>query len=446
MQLDIIAKAVNGTLEGKSLQFTKLSTDSRQIAPDSLFIALQGENFDGHRFIAQAIQNGANAVIAERAKSPNIPPQVSVIWVENTIQALGKLANLWRNQFDIPMIGITGSCGKTTVKTMLGSILAQVGNTLVPQSSFNNQFGLPFSLLKLNTSHRYAVLELGTNGFGEIKQLTSILSPTHAMITNVRPAHLAGLKTVENIAKEKGAIYEGLRVNGTAIINQDEPYFNDWRKSLNQQSLVTFGLQRGDIHAEQVTQSIEQSRFMLNTPNGRIEIILPAPGVHNVMNALSAAAAAVSLGVALEVIQAGLRAFQGVSGRLRKLQSSRGACVIDDCYNANPASFKAAIDVLSQASGEKILVMGDMGELGSESERFHQEIGGYAKAKGIDQIYAVGRFSAFAGKAFGKGAIVFENKQALVNALTPKLNAETTVLVKGSRSAKMEDILTAIVP
>ena len=445
--LEQVAAVMQGTLTGSNLPFTQLSFDTRTLIPGSMgaiFIALKGASFDGHDFIPEAIEKGVSAVIAEKSKMVGIDLKIPVISVDDTTKALGKFAHIWRSQFNLPVIGITGSCGKTTVKAMLGSILSLVGNTLVPESSFNNQFGLPFSLLKLTRDYQYAVMEIGTNGFGEIETLTKILSPTHAIITNVQPAHLAGLKSVEHIAKEKSDIYKYLRSNGTAFINADQPYAESWRTALTSQKVVTFGLQHGDVTAIDIDLAFDSTRFTLKTMNEQIPVTLLVPGLHNVMNALAAASIAIQLQIELKYIVEGLRTFTGVKGRLKRFKTTQGSCVIDDSYNANPASFKAAIDVLSKADGNKIIVMGDMGELGAESHQYHAEIGRYAKTQGINRLFTVGGLSQQAASQFGHGAIVFENKKALIEALTPALDASTTVLVKGSRSARMEEILTAI--
>lgn len=445
MKLEDLAQAMHGTLTGSNIHYTEISSDTRTLKSGTIFIALKGEAHDGHDFIDAAIQNGAHALIVNKNTSKAKDVKVPVIWVEDTTIALGLFAHFWRNQFKIPMIGITGSCGKTTVKSMLGTILELEGPTLVPQSSFNNHFGLPFTLLKLNKDHQFAVLEIGTNHFGDIEYLSTLLSPTHSLITNINPAHLAGLKTVENVAVEKGDIYKYLRPDGVAIINADEKYVDLWRSALNGQRVLSFGLRNADITAVDIVSDFESTHFTLKILDETVAVKLQVPGIHNVVNALAAASVAVSLNIDKDIIAMGLESFAGVKGRLKRLRTQQGTCLIDDSYNANPASFRAAIDVLSCAQGNKILVMGDMGELGDSSQDFHAEIGQYAKARGIDQLYAIGKLSHFAALKFGEGAKEFEDKKALVSDLTPLLDSKTTVLIKGSRSTKMEEVLAALV-
>lgn len=444
MHLSQIAKAIDGTLSGQDIAFSQLASDTRKLEQGTVFIALKGESFDAHDFIEQAIEKGAAAIIAEKSKVTKELP-VPTLWVKDTTLALGKLAHFWRMQFDIPVIGITGSCGKTTVKSMLGEVLSLVGPTLVPEGSFNNQFGLPFTLLQLKPSHQFGILEIGTNGFGEIAYLTQMSSPTISTITNVNPAHLQGLKTLDNVAQEKGDIYKFLSPNGVAIINQDEPYADLWRNKLSGQPVMTFGLEQADVTAKNLTLKFGQSQFDLMIHGKAYPCQLQVSGNHNVKNALTVAAIATALKISPNIIVKGLSQFTGVKGRLKTHQTSEGVIVIDDSYNANPASLKAAIDVLSQASGDKVLVMGDMAELGDMSENFHREIGHYAKEKGVDRLYAVGQFSQNAIQPFGQGAQHFNDKKALLEALTPTLKPETTVLIKGSRSARMEEVLTALV-
>lgn len=435
---------MDGILIGSDHPYTKLSFDSRTLQAGEIFIALKGETFDGHHFVSQAIEKGAAAVIIAHERLLDTAISIPIIRVDDTTKALGKFAHVWRNRFNIPVVGITGSCGKTTVKAMLSSILSLSGHPLIPEGSFNNHFGLPFSLLKLTSAHQYAVMEVGTNGFGEIEYLTKILSPTHSIITNVQPAHLAGLETLENIAKEKGDIYKYLSTKGTAIINADQPHISLWRSLLTNQKVVTFGLEQADVTATDIQLSLNKAQFKLNIMGHIMPIILCVPGLHNVMNALAAATVAIQLDIPITQIVEGLQSFFGVKGRLNYFKAQRGACIIDDSYNANPASFKAAIDVLAQASGNTVLVMGDMGELGAQSLQYHAEIGQYAFKQGIHQLFAVGDLSQQAVVQFGKGGRAFKDKQSLINALVPALDSNTTVLIKGSRSTRMEDILTVL--
>lgn len=444
MYLDQVAKVLQGTLRGKNLLWTELQSDTRKIMPGQVYIALKGEQFDGHDFLQEAEQKGAGALIAEAKSVQKKSYSIPVVMVEDTTQALGKLAHYWRAQFSIPIVGVTGSCGKTTVKSMIGNILSLAGNTLVSEGSFNNQFGLPFTLLKLNASHQYGVFELGANHLGEIDYLANLLKPTVSLITNVRQAHLAGFKTVQNIAQEKGQIYAHLDPEGTAIFNAEEAYLSEWEELLHHQKKITFGLSQGDVFAQEVVLGLSGSTFVLRSPLEKQKIQLSFPGQHNVMNALAAATVAYALKIPMDCVVEGLETFTGVKGRLKGLRGPQGSWLIDDSYNANPDSFKAAVDVLQQASGQKILVMGDMGELGEKAPAYHQEIGAYAKSKGVDQLLGVGTLSQFALKAFGEGAKGFSDKPTLIAHLTPLLNSKTTVLIKGSRLAGMEEVFHAL--
>jgi len=444
-KLSQIAQSMAGELVGKDDIYTQLSSDTRTLNPGDVYIALKGDSFDGHDFIQQAIEKKAVCIIAQKNKV-KATLSIPVIWVEDTTKALGLLAKYWRAQFDIPVIGITGSCGKTTVKSMLGHVLSLMGETLIPPGSFNNQFGLPFTLLQMNPAHKYAVIEVGTNHLGEIAYLANILQPTISLITNIRSAHLAGFKTKANIATEKGDLYKFLTKNGTAILNQDEPYYEQWLKSLQpEQRHLSFGLQAGDVTADNIQLSFEGAIFDLCYQEKRYSIKLNTTGKHSIYNALAVSCVALSLGVPMEVIVKGLENFQSVKGRLQRHQTASGVTIIDDSYNANPASFKAAIDVLASASGPKILVMGEMGELGKDEAKYHHEIGVLAKSKAIDTILSFGTLTQHTVSGFGEGAKEYQDKSILASDLSKILSKGTTVLIKGSRYTGMEDVLNALI-
>lgn len=487
MRLSEAAKALNGKLRGQDVEFAGVSTDSRSVKPGELFVALRGERFDGHAYARECLEKGAVAVMLdEQGQTESVEP---ALIVNDTRLGLGQLAAYWRGKFAIPLAAITGSNGKTTVKEMLASILrAQAaeemligsqakqvpggdepatrhtelgrrGNgeeanaeivqhaaqlVLSTQGNFNNDIGLPLTLFRLNSTHQFAVIEMGMNHEGEISYLTRLAKPTVALVNNATAAHLGGLGSVEAIARAKGEIFEGLVADGTAIINADDAFADYWRKLAAPRKIVTFGLRnKADVSAG-YTLGTECSEIELRTPQGAIAVTLPVAGLHNVSNALAATAAALAMGVTLPVIAQGLEAFGGVKGRLQRKPGLNGALVIDDTYNANPASMKAAIDVLAARPGTRLLVLGDMGELGDDAAQLHAEIGDYARDVGIDGLYALGELSRGMCKAFGPEARHYDAPESLVADLKALMNSTTTVLVKGSRFMRMERVVGLI--
>jgi len=439
-----LAEILSGRLVGADCSFNAVSSDSRHISAGDLFVALRGENFDGAKFVAGAAQDGAVAALVN-ADSYFADAPCQQILVEDTRLALGQLAAYWRRQFELPVIGITGSNGKTSVKEMLTSILRQqtAGSeaVLATKGNLNNDIGLPLTLLKLCSQHQYAVIEMGMNHPGEIDYLTRIAAPNVALINNAGSAHLAGLGTVESVARAKGEIFAGLSDNGHAIINADDDYADLWRDLATGKSLLTFGLDHpADIHATWQSLSFG-SHINVTSPDGEVAIELKVPGVHNVRNALAATAAALALKIPLKIIAAGLANFAGVAGRLQRKPALRGAVLLDDTYNANPASLHAALAVLAEQGGRKILVLGDMGELGADAAHFHAEIGVEARHLGIDHLLALGDLSSYAVDEFGIGASHFSRLEDLLTQLENYLDTETTVLVKGSRFMKMERVV-----
>ncbi|MDH4233866.1 MAG: UDP-N-acetylmuramoyl-tripeptide--D-alanyl-D-alanine ligase [Gallionella sp.] len=459
MLLSQAAQVLNGRLAGPDAHFAAVSTDSRKIKAGDLFIALRGEHFDGYEFAASAIQAGAAAAMVNadsyEAHSSILSPESSTLIVEDTRIALGQLAAHWRRQFDIPVVAITGSNGKTTVKEMLAGILREAaGNdkaVLATQGNFNNDIGMPLTLLQLNAQHRYAVIEMGMNHPGEIDYLTRIAAPDIALINNAAGAHLEGLGSVEAVARAKGEIFAGLRAHGTAVINADDAYAPLWRSLAGAHQLLEFGLDASaDISGTWLPCMGHMGDYGLKldatAPQGMFAVTLQVPGVHNARNALAATAAACVLNVPLEKIAAGLEKFSGVAGRLQRKAARRGATLIDDTYNANPASVSAAISVLAQTGaakpgGKRILVLGDMGEMGDNAAAFHDGIGSEARRAGIEKLFALGVLSINAVRAFGSGARHFERIEDLQNALEKELDADSIVLVKGSRFMKMERVV-----
>ncbi len=443
MRLSEAALATRGQLIGADVEFCCVGTDSRAIKKGQLFVALKGENFDGHEYAAQSLEQGASAVLVSKAS--NASPAVVV---EDTRLALGDLASHWRAKFDMPVVAITGSNGKTTVKEMLAAILkvatADDASVLATQGNLNNDIGLPMTMLNLGKQHRYAVLEMGMNHTGELSYLSNLAKPNVALVNNAGTAHIGELGSLEAIANAKGEIFEGLADGGTAIINADDVFANLWKNLASKHQQVTFGLKaKADVMAKYELH-VASSDLELIAPNATVKFTLPAPGLHNVSNALAAASAALALNVSLENIATGLSNFAGVKGRLQTKQGFAGAKVIDDTYNANPMSMKAAIDVLKVSAGQRIFVMGDMAELGADAASMHAEIGAYAKTAGIEKFYALGELTKNAVTSFGANAMHFETIEALAESLKNMMNAETTVLVKGSRSMRMERVVDAI--
>lgn len=445
MLLSQAAQVLGAKMVGSDVQFTSVSTDSRKIEAGNLFIALRGENFDGAAFVESAARDGAVAAVIN-ADSFAGPAPCPLLRVEDTRLALGRLAAYWRMQFDLPLVALTGSNGKTTVKEMLAAILREAAgdgeSVLATQGNLNNDIGMPLTLLRLNACHRYAVIEMGMNHAGEIDYLTQIARPDVAVVNNASGAHLAGLGSVEGVARAKGEIFAGLRDNGTAVINADDDYAPLWRKLAGSHATLEFGLgDQPSIHGTWQAREFG-AHVAVFTPHGEFAVDLRVPGVHNVRNALAATAAAVALHIPPEKIAAGLDKFGGVAGRLQRKAGKRGAVLIDDTYNANPSSMRAAIDVLAQAHGERILVMGDMGELGEDAARLHAETGAYARAAGIQRLLALGELSREAVRAFGSGAQHFNDAASLCAVLEREMGQGVTVLVKGSRFMKMERVVS----
>jgi len=443
--LSAIQRAVGGDLCGPDRAIAGVSTDTRTVAPGQLFVALRGERFDGHDFLEQAVAAGAGALLV--TDGARIPAGASALVVADTRLALGRLAAAWRAGFEIPVIAVTGSNGKTTTKEMIAAILRrQYGDTvLATRGNLNNDIGLPLTLLGLAAGQRAAVIEMGMNQPGEIAYLTQIGAPTVAVVTNAQRAHLAGMGDMNQIAREKGSIFAGLGAGGVAVVNADDAYAGLWRRMAGRNPLLTFGIERGaDVRAV-VRQQGLTTLLSLWTPVGQAELKLAVPGRHNARNALAAAAACLAAGIPLAAVVAGLEGFAGLKGRLQRRQGRAGAVVLDDTYNANPDSVRAGIDVLAATIGRKVLVLGDMGEIGEASGQYHDEIGGYAKSQGVDRLLAFGDASQQAVRNFGEGARHFCDIEKLIAAVNKQLGPETTVLVKGSRFMKMERVADAIV-
>ncbi len=442
--LSEVARAVGGRMVGPDQPLTGVSTDTRAIAAGQLFIALRGERFDAHDFLGQAIASGATALMV--ADAARLPSGVPGVVVDDTRLALGRLAQAWRAKFALPVIAVTGSNGKTTTKEMVAAILkVEFGEAvLATRGNFNNDIGLPLTLLGMDASHRAAVIEMGMNHPGEIAYLAPIGAPTVALITNAQRAHLEGMGDLDEVAREKGSIFSGLGDGGIAVINADDAYAAAWCKQAGAHQVRTFAIdQAADVRGSVLQHGLETA-IELSSPEGDASIRLSIPGRHNARNAVAAAAACLAAGIPLSSVVAGLKAFSGVKGRLQRRAGRKGAELLDDTYNANPDSVRAGIDVLAATIGRKLLVLGDMGEIGQASGQYHDEIGGYAKSQGIDRLFALGDASQLAVRNFGEGARHYCNVEKLIAAVDKELGPETTVLIKGSRFMKMERVADAL--
>jgi len=432
-------------------RFESVGTDSRTIVPGQLFVALRGERFDGHDFVETAMAAGAAAVMVDtRWEADRVESNTARIVVDDTRLALGALAAGWRERFDIPLIGITGSNGKTTVKEMCASILRawfeEDDAVLATRGNLNNDIGLPLTLLGLRAHHRAAVIEMGMNHPGEIAMLTGLARPTVALVNNAQRAHLEGMGSLDSVAREKGCIYGGLGVRGVAVVNADDAHADEWlaENEQAQRKTVSFGIKKPAMVRGHCELRGLESMLRIDTPWGQAECVLPMLGIHNALNALAAAAACLSAGAPLAAVTAGLSNCGGVHGRLQRCVGPRGALVLDDTYNANPDSVRAGIDVLVRMSGRTVLVFGDMGEIGETSAQAHAEVGAYAKDKGVGCLYTLGTMSENAASRFGSGGQHFSSVDALLEVLAPSLDAGDTVLVKGSRFMRMERVVKAL--
>lgn len=440
LHLSEAAEVLKARRFGGDVVFRGVSTDTRVLSEGSLFVALSGPNFDGHDYIEQALRKGAVAAAVSRVATERIPQ----IQVENTRLALGELAAHWRRQFDLPLVAVTGSNGKTTVKEMLAAILRRCGSTLVTRGNLNNDIGVPHTLFGLDAEHAYAVLELGANHPGEIAYLTGLVQPTVAVINNAGPAHLEGFGSLEGVASGKGEMFDRAGAATICVINADDKYAALWRTLAGPRPIITFGLEADADVCADWKGDIDSSEIQLHTPRGDALARLALPGRHNVMNALAATAAALAVGIDLEGITGGLGDMQRVHGRWESRPGVKGARIIDDTYNANPASLEAALTLLASTDGEAWLVLGNMGELGASAEKLHREMGKAARCAGVQRLFALGELAALAADTFGEGAAVFTTGDDLADTLRPLLHGGVNVLVKGSRAMRMERVVDAI--
>ncbi|MDE2307833.1 MAG: UDP-N-acetylmuramoyl-tripeptide--D-alanyl-D-alanine ligase [Xanthomonadaceae bacterium] len=441
MRLSTIAVWTHGRLLGVDAEAAGVAIDTRRLKPGDLFVAIKGERVDGHDYLEQAAVRGAvGALVTRRIDSPL--PQVLV---NDGALALGDLASAVRAQRNVRVIGITGSNGKTTVKTLTASILSRQGRTHASSGNQNNELGMPLALLGMPQDTEFAVLEMGAGKPGDIAYLAAIARPDIGLVTLIAPAHLERMGSIEGVAETKGALYQALPGEGIAIINADDGFARFFDGLAGARKVLRFGLDhRADIGADILELRVDGSRFVLSTPIGDAEVSLPLPGRHNIANALAAASIGVALAVPLERIVAGLEQVPGVAGRLRRAAMAGGWTLIDDSYNANPGSMAAAIDTLLLARGERWLVLGDMAELGGDARALHADIGRRARERGVDRLFAVGPLGAATVEAFGAQGRHFTDKAALIAALQADLHGGVTCLVKGSRSAAMEQVVAAL--
>ena len=440
MKLSKVARILNTEHVGDDALVKGISTDTRTLQGGELFVALRGENFDANEFAVKAMQQGAAACVVDKA----IDGIDNYVVVEDSRKALAQLARAWRDQFDIPVIAVTGSNGKTTVKEMIASILGQQGNVLATEGNFNNDIGVPLTLFRLNDQHDSAVIEMGANHPGEIAYLVDIANPDVGIVNNAAEAHLEGFGSLEGVAKSKGEMFAGLNNKATAIINADDQFVSLWTELAGSHKKIYFGLGSNTDVTTHWKVCSHGSELIVTTPGQSFNVQLPLPGKHNVMNALAAIAGCTAAGVPVDAIKAGLEDMQSVKGRLQLKAGINGSQLIDDTYNANPSSLDVALEVLKSFSGQHYLALGDMGELGEESQALHEQAGKQAKESGVQRLFTLGPLAEFAGKAFGQGAESYQQHDEMVAVLKNELQEQITLLVKGSRSMHMEKIVEAV--
>ena len=441
--LSQLATILQANVSGGELTLDAVTSDTRKITPGCLFVALKGERFDAHDFAEQAKAAGAGALLVSRKLDIDLPQVV----VKDTRLAFGELAAWVRQQVPTRIVALTGSSGKTSVKEMTAAILSQCGNTLYTAGNLNNDIGVPMTLLRLTKEHEYAVIELGANHQGEIAWTVDLTQPEAALVNNLAAAHLEGFGSLEGVAKAKGEIYTGLPLNGIAILNADNNDWLNWKSVIGDRKTWRFSpnAANSDFTATNIHVTSHGTEFTLQTPTGDVDVLLPLPGRHNIANALAASALAMAVGAPLSAIKTGLANLTAVPGRLFPIQLGENKLLLDDSYNANVGSMTAAVQVLSEMPGYRVMVVGDMAELGAESEACHIQVGEAAKASGIDSVLSTGHLSQVISQASGVGEH-FADKATLIARLKALVEEQqiVTVLVKGSRSAAMEEVVHAL--
>jgi UDP-N-acetylmuramoyl-tripeptide--D-alanyl-D-alanine ligase len=439
--LSFAAEAMNGRLHGADGSFDGVSTDSRSIAAGELFVALSGPNFDGGKFVSHAKSKGAAGAVVETP----VGEDLSQIEVENTRLALGQLGAAWRDKQSLTVVGITGSNGKTTVKELVAACLSRVATTLATEGNLNNDIGMPLMMLRIDESHRYAVLEMGANHAGEIGYLVSLAKPDVVCLTNAAAAHLEGFGSIEGVAHAKAEILQVEPRPQVAVLNADDEYYDYWLSLVEDIDVLSFGLgEDADIRADQIETGSSHTHFTMHLLDAKIELTMPLAGEHNVRNACAAAAVATALDVPAATIKEALEGVDPVAGRIAPLQGLRGATLYDDSYNANPLSVIAAAEFLASLPGESWMVLGDMFELGDDAQRMHADVGGSIREAGIDRLFAHGEMSRLAAENFGEQAEWYDSLDALVDEVSGQLGDGVNVLVKGSRGMRMERVVEAL--
>jgi len=445
MNLAQAASVLGGELRGSDVRFLDVCTDSRTLKSGDLFVALRGERFDGHDFVAKAAAAGAVAALVDRKHAQPVP--VPVAAVDDTTAALGALAAHWRRQFAIPVIAVAGSNGKTTVKEMIAACLrAHYGDAavLATRGNLNNHIGLPLTLLTLRAAHRVGVVEVGMNHPGETTELARIAAPTVAVVNNAQREHQEFMRSVADVADEHASLVSALPADGVAVINADDAHAAVWRKAAGSRTVRDFGFDARAAVSARCELHTASAHLAVRTPESSAGFDLPLAGEHNARNALAAIAAATAADATLDSCVRALSGFSAVKGRLQVKCGRNGAQLIDDTYNANPDSMRAAIDVLARAPGRKLLVLGDMGEVGTQGRDFHLEVGAYARDCGIDALYAMGELATHAVRAFGEGARHYAAIETLLVDVGAVLGPQVTVLVKGSRFMQMERVVRSL--
>ena len=445
LNLNQVKKIVGGTYQGDEALLNKkikrISINSKDIHKDDLFIGIKGEKFNGDLFASSAIQKGAIAAII----STNQKDTKNKIIVKSGREALGKLAQYWKSQSKIPLVAITGSNGKTTTKEMIGSIvsshLKSKKKLLMSQGNFNNDIGLPLSLLNIKKIQKCAVVEMGMNHKGEISYLSKIAIPDIAVITNIAEAHIEFFRSKKGIAKAKSEIFEGLKKDGTAIINRDDEFYSLMKNAARTKKIISFGLnKKSDVYLKKTAQGISQ----IHTPKGSVNIKVKLQGEHNLKNVLAAVASTIALKIPLKTIKKGIEAIKPVHGRLEVKKGLNGSMLIDDTYNANPESMRAAIDVLANKDYEKILIIGDMGELGKKAAQYHASIATHINKKKTLHVVGIGKLTKHTIDKCNGNAKWFNNKKELIQYVKSKIRKNSCVLIKGSRFMKMEEVVEAL--
>jgi UDP-N-acetylmuramoyl-tripeptide--D-alanyl-D-alanine ligase len=439
--LAFAAEAMNGTLYGADGSFDGVSTDSRSIREGELFVALSGPNFDGGKFVNHAQSKGAAGAVVEARAGEDL----SQIEVADTRIALGQLGAAWRDQQSLTVVGITGSNGKTTVKELIAACLSRVATTVATEGNLNNDIGMPLMMLRIDESHRFAVLEMGANHAGEIGYLVSLAKPDVVCLTNAAAAHLEGFGSIEGVAHAKAEILQVEPRPQVAVLNADDEYYDYWLSLVEDIDVLSFGLgEDADIRADQIETGSSHTHFTMHLLDTSIELTLPLAGEHNVRNACAAAAVATALDVPAATIREALEGVNPVAGRIAPLQGLHGATLYDDSYNANPLSVIAAAEFLASLPGESWMILGDMFELGDDAQRMHADVGGSIREAGIDRLFAHGEMSRLAAEEFGEQAEWYDSLDTLVDEVSGQLADGVNVLVKGSRGMRMERVVEAL--